>query len=195
MDLIATIASQLTPYITISGLAGRTYTYRKRFGDRQFPVMAHTMHQRKGAPGAMLYVAVAAEADLSQLKQGQKLYVGSQGSVDRMFRGDGLNGENFHHAQMRDGNRGQGLETYVARGGKVVIYAVSSSKLAELAGKAPQLQNFKPFATGEAALSRGRNHAGFWAEQIILRDEHGQWAWNTQGASSDSLAMLKQYGI
>lgn len=195
MDLIATLASHLTPYITISGLAGHTYTYRKRFGDRQFPVMAHTMHQRKGAPGAMLYVAVAAEADLHQLKQGQKLYVGSQGSVDRMFRGDGLNGGNFHHAQMREGNHGQGLETHVACGGKVVIYAISSSKLAELADSIPQLRKFKQLASGEVALSRGRNHAGFWAEQTILRDELAQWAWNSQGTSSDSLAILRRCGI
>lgn len=195
MDFIATIASHLTPYITISGLAGRSYTYKKRFGDQQFPVLTHTMHQRKGALGAMLYVAVAAEADLRQLRTGQKLYVGSQSAIDRMFRGDGMKGQNFHHAQMRDGNRGQGLEAYVARGGKVAIYALSSAKLAELAESVPALRNMRALTRGEVSLSRGRDHGGFWAEQIILRDELAQWAWNTQPASSEALAVLREQGL
>lgn len=36
-----------------------------------------------------------------------------QSGPDRMFRGDGQpKAMNFHHAQMRDGRNGQGLEHY-----------------------------------------------------------------------------------
>lgn len=194
MDFVATIAPHVTPYLTISGLTGRTYTYEARFKKRRFPVLNHTMHQEKCAPGAMLYMAVAADADVRQLKPGEKLYVGSQCANDRMFRGDGLDGENFHHAEMREGNLGQGLEAYVAQGGKVTIYTLASATLVRLAAKVPALRKMGALARGEANLPL-RYHGGYWAEQLILRDEFAQWAWNTQPASYKALAVLREHGL
>lgn len=56
------------------------------------------MHGKKCSGGSWLYIAIDDNADLSTLNNEQKLYVGSQ-SQDRMFRGDGLKGKNFHHAE------------------------------------------------------------------------------------------------
>lgn len=194
-QLIREIAPYAVPYISITGLAGQSYTYRKRFGEKQFPVVAHTMHLKKGGVGAMMYLAVAAGADLLALKDGQRLYVGSQSGVDRMFRGDGLKGRNFHHAQMREGNGGHGLERYLAGGGAVDVYAIASEKLIKLTATSVRMRNLGPMARGEVTLPRGRDYAGYWFEQLVLREEHRQWAWNTHGVQAEARAVFEAYGI
>lgn len=195
MDLVRQLAPLMTPYLSITGLTGGHYTYKKRFADKPFPIVDLTMHQKKGALGGMLYMAIAAGANLQALARGQKLYVGSQSGPDRMFRGDGLRGGNFHHAQMRAGNNGQSLESYLAKGGKADVYAVSNAHLIELAESSSLLRGLLPMARGEVTLSRGRDYAGYWFEQLILRDELPQWAWNTQGIHAEAREVLAAYGV
>ena len=195
MDIVSELVPHMAPYLSINGLTGATYTYKARFGDKRFPIVEHKLHQKKGGTDSMLYLSIAADADLNALKPGQKLYVGAQSGIDRMFRGDGLKGQNFHHAQMRDGNAGCGLNSYLAAGGKVVIYAVNSMLLTKLTEKNTRFMGMAPMAKGSVKLSRGRDYAGFWFEQLILREEKSHWSWNSQGIQSEAQAILARHGV
>lgn len=195
MDITSLIASAAVPYIAINGLSGKTYLYKVRTQEQKHPVVDHRMFERKASAGSMVYFAVDSEANLHNLKPGEKLYVGSQSSSDRMFRGDGMNGENFHHAQMREGNAGEGLLTYLAKGRKVTIYRVSSLDLKRLVETQSSMSRYQPMVNGQLALSRGRDLAGYWFEQLILREEKSEWAWNTQGAHADALKAIATVGI
>lgn len=195
MDITSLIAASAIPYISINGFTGGTYTYKARTKDLRHPIVEHRAHERKASAGSMIYLAVDSEANLLDLKAGEKLYVGSQSGIDRMFRGDGMKGGNFHHAQMREGNNGQGLLSYLARGRKVTIYRVSSADLMRLVDANSCMVRYKPLVSGRLALSRGRDFAGYWFEQLILRDEKSEWAWNTQGAHADAVQAMAAVGI
>ena len=106
-----------------------------------------------------------------------------------------MKGGNFHHAQMREGNNGQGLLSYLARGRKVTIYRVSSADLMRLVDANSCMARYKPLVSGQLALSRGRDFAGYWFEQLILREEKCEWAWNTQGAHADAIQAMAAVGI
>ncbi len=195
MEIIQDLSQHLVPYITLNGMTGELYTYEKRFGNKRFPVIEHTMHQKKGSLGSILYMAVESGANLRTLTKKQKLYVGSQSGPDRMFRGDKLKGTNFHHAQMRDGHNGHSLERYMEEGGKVDIYAVPSVRLIALADTSSKYKPLLPMAKGIVTLPRGRDYAGYWFEQLILREELAQWAWNTKGIDADAKAIFVDHGI
>lgn len=195
MDIVQELAPIMRPYISITGASGSYYTYKKKFGERRFPAVEIRMRTAKGSFGAMLYIAVEAGSDLSNLAPGQKLYVGSSSAKDRMFRGDGFDGKNFHHEQMRTGNKDRNLERHIALGGQVDVYAASAAQLATLADTSERFKGMLPMARGEVALSRGRNHAGYWFEQLILRDQGSDWAWNSQGAHADAAAQLRARGL
>jgi hypothetical protein len=100
MDIISRLSSHFERYLTIERVhASATYDYRAR-GMYGLPVFVTTMHRPKCAGGSWTYIAVAHGANPAALIPGERLYVGSQ-TMDRMFRGDGMRGTNFHHAQMR----------------------------------------------------------------------------------------------
>jgi hypothetical protein len=177
MDIVHLLAPFFERYITINGVVpGRTYNYAKR-GFKNLPVMDLTMHRTKCKPGSWLYVALKAGVPLSGLGQGDKLYVGSQ-TADRMFRGDGLAGRNFHHAQMRSGNGDSNLETFVRNGGRADIYRASSASLNEAVDRDEHLKRLAVF------VRQPSKHIGYWFEQAILTFEQDQWAWNTRQAES-----------
>ena len=50
-------------------------------------------------------------------------------------------------------------------------------------------------ASGIETLFRGGNYAGYWFEQLILREEFKQWAWNSKGADSNALQSLARYSV
>ena len=81
----------------------RKYNYAKR-NYFDLPVIEVSRHGQKCKNGeSWLYFAVPSNARLNSLAPEDRLYVGAQ-KQDRMFRGDGLNGNNYHHAEMRKGN-------------------------------------------------------------------------------------------
>jgi hypothetical protein len=153
------------------------------------------MRRRKCGADSILYMAIAAGTDLWSPRLGQKLYVGSQSGIDRMFRGDGLKGQNFHHAEMRNGNNGQGLINYLTSGRQVDIFQIDSTKLVELTETVPRFLRLVPMARGIVTLPMGRNYAGYWFEQLILREERNQWAWNSQGIQAEAQQVFATHGV
>lgn len=123
-----------------------------------------------------------ADVKLESLDLRDKLYIGSQ-TVDRMFRGDGMKGCNFHHAQMRAGNGADTLCAYLHAGGRVTIYRIAQDKLAK-AVQTPALQRLA------ALLSRPGKYVGYWFEQYVLATEGNQWRWNTAGADAAAHRLL-----
>lgn len=195
MNLIAKIAQVAKPYITISGFTGETYTYAVRTKNVAHPVIDHVMHEAKASAGQMIYFAVPGTADLQSLNPEEKLYIGSQGNTDRMFRGDNMGGKNFHHLQMRDGNRKLNLISYLRTGGCLTIYRAASSDLYRMISEDTLLKAMLPLADGRIKLSRGRDHIGYWLEQLALRDDLTEWQWNSRGAQAEAVAILKQLGL
>ena len=199
MSISQSIASCLKPYLTITGFVpGKTYSYREE-SDRR--VVNCTMHRPKYCLHPIVYMAVRAGADVKHLQPGDKLYVGSQSGPDRMFRGDGLAKElNFHHAQMRDGRNNNGMERYLEEGGRVKIYLAEGPDLREFTKSTPTLENLSRLLAGEVSLThpvqiKRRDHVGYWVEQLILRDEHSQWAWNTHGVEGPAADAFRVAGI
>lgn len=197
MDIIKQLSPHMKPYINIINVSNNTYTYKARSKEKKLPVVNHIMHQKKGCGDSMLYIAVPTDSDLHSLKQGEKLYVGSQSAVDRMFRGDGdaLKGINFHHAEMRNGNSGNNLINFLNSDRSVSIYCIKSQLLIDLTQRLPIFSNIKNLISSIEALSNPRTHTGYWFEQIILRDEFKQWMWNSKGADTKALKLLAQYGV
>lgn len=143
------------------------------------------MHTPKCTPDSWLYVAVPASAELASLAPREKLYVGSQTKVDRMFRGDGMAARNFHHAQMRAGNGEDKPVNFLRSGEKVCIYRISAVSIAEAVEQEPYLSRFKPL------LHQTKKHVGYWFEQFILYSEGKEWRWNTAGAEGSALTVLR----
>lgn len=195
MNLIAKIAQVAKPYITISGFTGETYTYAARTKNFAHPVVDHVMHEAKVLAGQMIYFVVPSDADLQSLNPREKLYIGSQGNTDRMFRGDNMGGKNFHHLQMRDGNGKPSLISYLRASGRLTIYRAASSDLSRMISEDTLLKPMLPLADGRIKLSRGRDHIGYWLEQLALRDELPEWQWNSAGAQAEAVAILKQLGL
>jgi len=104
--------------------AQATYNYKAR-GFFDLPVIESTFHAPKCRPDSWLYVAAPTGSSLAALSPSDKLYVGSQ-TADRMFQGDGMGGNNFHHAQMRAGNGNDTLLNYLSAGHRVDIHRISA---------------------------------------------------------------------
>ena len=195
MNTVNLLANHFTPYITITGLVeNKAYPY-KRFPGEIFPMVSHVMHLEKckGKGNSWLYIAVDEGANLSTLNDKQKLYVGSQ-TIDRMFRGDGFKGKNFHHTEMRKGNGVRNLISYLRCGNKVKIYVLQGSKLFSLT---EQLEDFKKLAPliNRPSFNSKVIHPGFWFEQLILRESSNQWAWNTNGADKKAIKIIDELNI
>ena len=124
-------------------------------------------------------------ARLEALAQHERLYVGSQ-TTDRMFRGDGMRGSNFHHAQMRAGNGADTPEAMLRSGQRIEIYRLDASSLKQEVADRPGLDAMR------GLLANQTKHPGYWLEQFILHQEQGNWRWNTSGAASGIGRLLRQ---
>lgn len=183
MTPVSLLEPYFARYIALEGIhLTDTYDYKAR-GVSRAPVIETIMHAPKCKPGSWLYVAVSASANLSALTPKEKLYVGCQ-TVDRMFRGDGMSGRNFHHAEMRAGNGADNLESFLRSGQKGLIYCISAASIAKAVEQVQSLTRFTPL------LHQPENHVAYWFEQFILYSEGDEWRWNTTGPYSTALAVL-----
>jgi hypothetical protein len=179
--LLASLAPYFERYMTLERIhPTATYNYKAR-GFCNWPVIDVTMHRPKCTPGSWLYVAVPAGADLAALRQDERLYIGSQ-TGDRMFRGDGLRGQNFHHAQMRAGNGDDTPINYLRSGRRVDLHRLDETSMRRA------LADVSSLATLAIALgSFTKNHLGYWLEHVILAIEAQQWRWNTAAADREAV--------
>lgn len=188
MSVIAHLAPYFERYITLERVHPHaTYHYKAR---QMFdlPVIESTLHVPKCPPDSWLYIATPVQARLAALGATDRLYVGSQTS-DRMFRGDGLGGRNFHHAQMRAGNGADTLVAYLRGGGQVDIHRISAQALRCAVQDSTALRHLRPLA--EQTLK----HAGYWFEQYLLAEPGPGWRWNTAGAEAAALVLIRSLAV
>jgi len=173
MNTVQALSRHLCRYLTIEGLDGqKTYTYKKRCSTTWNAVRVQK-HRDKQKPGSILYMALDSDADLDSLQPGDLLYVGSQ-TQDRMFRGDGLGGTNFHHREMRLGKGDDNLTSHLRGGRGVTLFTVTGKSLKSLSPGASIFELACPTARGP--------HPGYSVEQLILLEGHQHWRWNAAGA-------------
>lgn len=188
MTIVNQLAKYFQPYITITGLAeGKTYTYMARSPNR-WPVVSLIMHRPKCRPGSWLYIAIDGDTNPSSLQEGQRLYIGSQ-IQDRMFRGDGLKGNNFHHREMRSGNGEHNLISYLQSGKSVKLFVIPIELLVQIPNKEEGLRHYA------SLIAHPAGHPGYWFEQVILREDKHRWAWNTIGVEEKSKRIMKELGV
>jgi len=114
-----------------------------------------------------------------------------------MFRGDFLKGKNFHHNEMRKGNDERNLISYLQSGKKVKIYVITGIKLTSLVAEFDSFKKFLPFINYPSGRLRYsfEEHPGYYFEQIILRESHNQWAWNTRGVDDKARKIMDELSI
>ena len=184
VDLLPFIAPLFEHYISLHRVhPHRTYCYAKR-GFSRLPIIECTRHRPKCKEGdSWLYIATPTDADLRRLGKDEKLYIGSQ-TQDRMFRGDGLDGDNFHHAEMRKGNKFDTSVTPVAflqSGRTIEIHRISSAAVAAVVTKTRELDFLAPLPRQSRT---SRKHLGYWFEQYMLFVEPPPlWRWNSSTAT------------
>lgn len=175
MDIISTIAPYFQHYIHISRVhPTATYNYlaREAIG---LPVFETKLLLPKARDGeSRTYIAVAGGANPTSLKPGERLYVGCE-TADRMFRGDGTSGTNFHHGNMRSGKGGDDPVKLLRAGGTIDIYCLDARSLAKRTGLTSAL------ASIVRIMNTPGKHPGYWLEQLILHQEFEQWRWNKRG--------------
>ena len=137
-----------------------------------------------------MYVAVPSGASLETLTNDERLYVGSQ-TQDRMFRGDGLGGANYHHAEMRKGNGPDNPVTFLRSGRKIYIHRIAGDRISAVIADAVELA-FLESLTQQPRTPR--SHTAYWFEQYILFSEAGRWRWNTAAASGALVRALGRDG-
>jgi hypothetical protein len=181
-SVIRHLASGFDLYLTLHRLhPSRTYSYaaRKFFNLR---VIEHTRHGSKCKAGeSWVYVAVPSVATLNDLASNQRLYIGAQ-TQDRMFRGDNLTGENFHHAEMRRGRGEDNLESYLKLGREVKVFRIAAADVYRFAKSAQDLHSL--YRLMQQPLPP-RTHQAGWLEQYVLHYELPAWRWNKDGASAE----------
>lgn len=178
--LIPHIASVAEHYLTLHRVHPKlTYNYIAR-GIRGEPVIECTRHLAKCAIGeSWIYFAVSSGSNLCRLENQDKLYVGAQ-TQDRMFRGDGLSGDNFHHAEMRAGNGTDRLIAFLKTEGQVSVYRVSAIRICEIILSNTDLVSLRPLLTQPLTKQR---HRAWWFEHYVLFREPKVWRWNTDPAA------------
>lgn len=184
MNTIALLAPYFERYITLERVHPQaTYNYKARnmFG---LPVIEATLHRPKCTPGSWLYVAAPQGARLESLESGERLYVGSQ-TGDRMFRGDGLGGKNFHHAQMRSGNGDDNPVNFLRSGKRIDIHRFSADQISRAVAAVSELSWLRPL------LNQQTKHVGYWIEQLTLHTQKGLWRWNTAPADGPAVAIFR----
>lgn len=183
MDIISRLSSRFERYLTLESVhAWATYDYRAR-GMHGLPVFVTTMHRPKCAGGSWTYIALAGDANPAALRPGERLYVGSQ-TVDRMFRGDGMRGTNFHHAQMRAGRGSDTPEALLREGQAIEILRLNALEFARTMSGRCDLAGLQQL------MHLPAKHPGYWLEQFILHHEQRQWRWNTAPAASEVSRLL-----
>ena len=187
MDILHYLAPSFEHYLTLERVhPTRTYNYAKR-GYKDLPIIEVTRHRPKCKIGeSWLYVAVPAEAHLGGLGSGEKLYVGAQ-TRDRMFRGDGMDGNNYHHAEMRAGNGDDNPVNFLKAGQKIHIHRISAEEIEATVAKTPAMTSLVRLLQQPRTV---RKHMGYWFEQYILFHEHVQWRWNTATANNGIRMLL-----
>ena len=178
-NLIAHIAPVAERYLTLIRVhPTRCYQYAKR-GYFDLPVIEVNQHGPKCKLGeSWLYFAIPSNVTPSSLTASDRLYVGAQ-TQDRMFRGDGLDGQNYHHAEMRAGN---GRDTPVAllnSGQQIAIYRIQAKHIETIVTEKPELEALRVLSVQPRTPKK---HLGWWFEQYVLFSEPGQWRWNTAKA-------------
>lgn len=178
-DLIPHIAKYAERYLTLHRAhPTRTYSYIKRGFENQ-PVVEVSRHAHKCSQGeTWMYIAVPSGAELGRLAQEERLYVGAQ-TQDRMFRGDNLAGDNFHHAEMRKGNGAKNLISFLRSGQEVDIFRFSGPRISDEVKSNGDLQ---PLEQLSQQVRTARKHLGWWYEQYVLFREPNVWRWNTDPA-------------
>ena len=175
-NLIAHLAPIAERYLTLLRVhPSRQYNYATR-GYFNLPVIEVDQHGPKCKQGeSWLYFAIPGNTVLSALAPQERLYVGAQ-TQDRMFRGDGLDGNNYHHAEMRAGNGTDNPAVFLASGQKITIYRAPAHRIKALISTTPTLAKLRVLA--EQPITP-KKHLGWWYEQYVLYSEPKQWRWNT----------------
>ena len=179
MDILRYLAPSFEHYLTLERVhPTRTYNYAKR-GYVGLPVIEVAQHRPKCKIGeSWLYVAIPADARLGALNSAEKLYVGAQ-TQDRMFRGDGMRGSNYHHAEMRAGNGNDNPISFLNGARKIHIHRISADAIGAIVSKTPAMTSLAKLLLQPRTA---RKHVGYWFEQFILFHEHAHWRWNTAPA-------------
>lgn len=179
-NLLPSAASVAERYLTLlRAHPTKTYSYAKR-GYFDLPVIEVEQHGPKCKQGeSWLYFAVPDGADLRALLAGERLYVGAQ-TQDRMFRGDGLDGANYHHAEMRAGNGDDTPLAYLQAGHRIAVYRAQADRIAAMVQAQPVLSRLQVLVQQPRTPT---THLGWWFEQYVLFSEPRQWRWNTAPAN------------
>lgn len=179
--VLSHLATHFERYLTLHRVhPSRTYNYKARnFFD--LPLIEFTRHRPKCASGeSWVYVATPASANIAQLANDEKLYIGAQ-TQDRMFRGDNLDGENFHHAEMRAGKGADNLVSFLKTSGEVVVSRISGDAIYSAVARVPELHVLHTLMRQPLPP---RAHRAWWLEQYVLNCELPSWRWNTRGATN-----------
>lgn len=188
-DLLPYLASSFEHYLTLERVhPERTYNYAKR-GFSDLPVIEVSQHRAKCKQGdSWMYVATPLGAELARLRDEEKLYVGAQ-TQDRMFRGDGLDGNNYHHGEMRAGNGQDNPVAFLKTGRRIGIHRVAAHDIAKVVSVTPELSRLKALLQQPRTP---RKHVGYWFEQYIIHSQRGKWRWNTASADRALEKILSQ---
>jgi hypothetical protein len=188
-NIIRNLASGFELYLTLHRIhATKTYDYAAR-ESFNLSVIEHTRHRPKCKTGeSWVYVAVPAMASLANLAPDQNLYIGAQ-TADRMFRGDNLGGENFHHAEMRRGRGDDNLESYLKRVGQVEVHRIAATDIYRLSTSKQELALLQRLMKQPLAP---RTHQAGWLEQFVLHYELPMWRWNKDGANAYASRFLAE---
>lgn len=187
-DLTAYIAPFAERYLTLLSVhPSKFYNYAKR-GLYNLPVIEFSQHAPKCKRGeSWLYFATPLKASLCNLTHQEQLYVGAQ-TQDRMFRGDGMNGKNYHHSEMRNGNGNDNPVEFLASGKQIGIYRLTGKLIEEIVSQTPELEPLNILAQQPRT---SRRHLGWWYEQYVLHSEQGRWRWNTASADQSVVRLFR----
>jgi len=178
-DILPFVAKHAEHYLTLHRVhPARTYNYQAR-GFKDQPVIEASRHAQKCRIGeSWMYIAVPTGSKLNGLAQEEKLYVGAQ-TQDRMFRGDGLGGDNFHHAEMRAGKGSSNLVSFLRSGRAVEIHRIPSAQMCKVVQSVPELERLLPLTQQPLTSTK---HLGWWFEQYVLYCDAQIWRWNSKPA-------------
>lgn len=170
-NLLSSAASVAERYLTLlRAHPTKTYSYAKR-GYFDLPVIEVEQYGPKCRQGeSWIYFAVPDGADLRALRAGERLYVGAQ-TQDRMFRGDGLDGANYHHAEMRAGNGHDTPLSFLQAEYRIAVYRAQADRIAAVVQAQPALSRLQVLVQQPRTPTK---HLGWWFEQYVLFSEPRQ---------------------
>ena len=192
LDLITVASEYAQKYITLKGVhPTQKYSYAAR-GFQNLSVIEHELHAPKCKSGeSWLYFALPKGLSLKSIEEGDRLYVGAQ-TQDRMFRGDGFRGANFHHADMRAGNGSDNPVNFLNSGQQIEIFRINALKIERMVPTNQALSELTPILCQPRT---SKKHLGWWFEQYVLYCEPNIWRWNTDPAAKDLAAIYTSEAI